>query len=281
VFYACRDDVHGVLVHLYTRVRLSVKMNIFGYDDQLNKILLHLAQDPTVKVQVTPDKSQASGVDEKAISSSDAGHDAAAFAADFAVGQSDTGQISHTKGGARRHRRLRRLHQLVQFRGPTADVMSQSQGLLVFKSLRTGVIVGVVLLCLSVRVAVAVADPPGLGEPRIDPQKSARQISAFWRSLWHATGRIRTSLSIFSLRDCSTLFSASPRVAAFDQDRGQPLRLGRVRTGCLVDSEGDHTAALVSPAVPLRVLRGGAAIHTDRNQPKPAKSGPSQEITGE
>jgi hypothetical protein len=74
-------------------------MNMLGYDDQLNRILFGLAEDPTVKVQVTLDKSQASGVHEKAISSSDAGHDAAAFAADFAVGQSDTGQISHTKGG--------------------------------------------------------------------------------------------------------------------------------------------------------------------------------------
>jgi hypothetical protein len=32
VFYVGRDDVHGVLVHLFTRVRLSVKMNMFGYD---------------------------------------------------------------------------------------------------------------------------------------------------------------------------------------------------------------------------------------------------------
>jgi hypothetical protein len=33
VFYVGRDDVHGVLMHLYTRVTLSVKMNMFGYDD--------------------------------------------------------------------------------------------------------------------------------------------------------------------------------------------------------------------------------------------------------
>src|ERR1700684_4391401 len=43
VFYVGRDDVHGVLVHLFSRVRLSVKMNMFGYDDdQLNQILLCL-----------------------------------------------------------------------------------------------------------------------------------------------------------------------------------------------------------------------------------------------
>jgi hypothetical protein len=54
VFYVGRDDVHGVLVHLYTRVRLSVKMNMFGYDDdQLNQILFGLVHDPNVMVQVT------------------------------------------------------------------------------------------------------------------------------------------------------------------------------------------------------------------------------------
>jgi hypothetical protein len=33
VFYVGRDDVHGVLMHLFTRVTLSVKMNMYGYDD--------------------------------------------------------------------------------------------------------------------------------------------------------------------------------------------------------------------------------------------------------
>jgi hypothetical protein len=28
VFYVGRDDVHGVLVHLFSRVKLSVKMNV-------------------------------------------------------------------------------------------------------------------------------------------------------------------------------------------------------------------------------------------------------------
>ena len=112
VFYVGRDDVHGVLVHLYSRVRLSVKMNMFGYDDdQLNQILFGLVQDPTVMVQVTLDKSQAAGVHEKAILGSDAAKDPAGYAADFAVGQSDTGQISHTKGGV--------LDGIVAFEGST------------------------------------------------------------------------------------------------------------------------------------------------------------------
>lgn len=112
VFYVGRDDVHGVLVHLFSRVRLSVKMNMFGYDDdQLNQILFSLVKDPTVMVQVTLDKSQASGAHEKAILSSDEANDPAGYAADFAVGQSDTRQISHTKGGV--------LDGIVAFEGST------------------------------------------------------------------------------------------------------------------------------------------------------------------
>ena len=72
VFYVGRDDVHGVLMHLYTRVSLSVKMNMFGYDDDdLNKVLMGLVQNPSVMVQVTLDKSQSGGAHEKAILASD------------------------------------------------------------------------------------------------------------------------------------------------------------------------------------------------------------------
>lgn len=112
VFYVGRDDVHGVLMHLFSRVKLSVKMNMFGYDDdQLNQRLFALAKDPTVMVQVTLDKSQATGVHEKQILRSDAAADPTAFAADFAVGQSGTHQISHTKGGV--------LDGIVAFEGST------------------------------------------------------------------------------------------------------------------------------------------------------------------
>src|SRR5215469_701725 len=68
VFYVGRDDVHGVLMHLFTRVSLYVKMNMFGYDDDdLNKVLMGLVMNPSVMVQVTLDRSQASGAHEKAI----------------------------------------------------------------------------------------------------------------------------------------------------------------------------------------------------------------------
>jgi hypothetical protein len=100
VFYVGRDDVLGVLMHLFSRVSLSVKMNMFGYDDEdLNKVLTGLVRNPSVMVSVTLDKAQAAGPAEKTILSSDPGQDAAGFANDFAVGDSATGQFSHTKGG--------------------------------------------------------------------------------------------------------------------------------------------------------------------------------------
>jgi hypothetical protein len=112
VFYVGRDDVHGVLMHLYTRVSLSVKMNMFGYDDDaLNQVLMGLVQNPSVMVQVTLDRSQAAGPTEKAILSSDTAQDQQGFANDFVVGESATSQISHTKGGV--------LDGIVAFEGST------------------------------------------------------------------------------------------------------------------------------------------------------------------
>ena len=112
VFYVGRDDVHGVLMHLYTRVSLSVKMNMFGYDDEeLNNVLMGLVLNPSVLVQVTLDRSQASVPHEQAILGSDRAQDTEGFANDFVVGESSTGQISHTKGGV--------LDGIVAFEGST------------------------------------------------------------------------------------------------------------------------------------------------------------------
>jgi hypothetical protein len=112
VFYVGRDDVHGVLKHLFERATLSVAMNMFGYDDdELNERLMLLARDPRVVVSVTLDRSQASGVHEKAILSSDWVADPETFAADFVIGESSTSQISHTKGGI--------LDNIVAFEGST------------------------------------------------------------------------------------------------------------------------------------------------------------------
>jgi hypothetical protein len=112
VFYVGRDDVHGVLMHLFTRVSLSVKMNMFGYDDDdLNNVLMGLVHNPAVFVQVTLDRSQSSVAHEKAILGTDEAQDAAGFANDFVIGESATSQISHTKGGI--------LDGIVAFEGST------------------------------------------------------------------------------------------------------------------------------------------------------------------
>ena len=112
MFYVGRDDVHGVLMHLFTRISLSVKMNMFGYDDDdLNQVLMGLVQNPAIMVHVTLDKSQSAGATEKAILTSDTGQDAKGFANDFVIGESATDQISHTKGGV--------LDGIVAFEGST------------------------------------------------------------------------------------------------------------------------------------------------------------------
>lgn len=78
----------------------SLYLNMFGYDDdELNSQCMRCARDSTITTVITLDKSQAGSVHEKAILASDVAQDPAAFNAHFAIGQSATSQISHTKGG--------------------------------------------------------------------------------------------------------------------------------------------------------------------------------------
>lgn len=96
VFYVGRDDVHAVLKYLLSRCSRSLKMNMFGYDDdELDGVIRCLVDSSHVYVQGTLDKSQASGVHEKKLL---AAWDSA-MRNSFAIGQSATHQISHTKGG--------------------------------------------------------------------------------------------------------------------------------------------------------------------------------------
>jgi hypothetical protein len=100
LFYVGRDDVHGILSYLLSRISTSLYLNMFGYgDESLNDQCMRCAEDPTVTTVITLDKSQAGGVHEKTILASDAAKNTTAFNAHFAIGQSATGQISHTKGG--------------------------------------------------------------------------------------------------------------------------------------------------------------------------------------
>jgi hypothetical protein len=99
LFYVGRDNVHEILKFVLSRVRVSLYLNMFGFDDdELNSILMAKVVDPTVTMLITLDQSQAGGVHEKALIAADQASNLAAFNTHFVIGQSLTGQISHTKG---------------------------------------------------------------------------------------------------------------------------------------------------------------------------------------
>ena len=101
LFYVGRDDVHGILQYLLSRTRVSLYLNMYGYDDDaLNDECLRCAEDPTITTLITLDQSQAGGAHEKQLLSSDSAKDPAAFRTHvITIGQSATQQITHTKGG--------------------------------------------------------------------------------------------------------------------------------------------------------------------------------------
>ena len=99
LFYVGRDDVHGILKHVLSRVSVSLYLNMFGYDDdELNDILMTIAEDKTITMLVTLDKSQAGGKHEKALLDKFRAKNAKAFNTHVVIGQSATHQITHTKG---------------------------------------------------------------------------------------------------------------------------------------------------------------------------------------
>ena len=99
LFFVGRDDVHDVLKYVLSRVRLSLYLNMFGYDDdELNEILMAKVKDPSITMLITLDKSQAGGKHEKMLLDADRQQSLAQFNTHFVIGQSATRQISHTKG---------------------------------------------------------------------------------------------------------------------------------------------------------------------------------------
>jgi phosphatidylserine/phosphatidylglycerophosphate/cardiolipin synthase-like enzyme len=99
LFFVGRDDVHDILKHVLSRARVSLYLNMFGYDDdEINDILMAKATDPNITMLITLDKSQAGGKHEKMLLDADRQHALAQFNTHFVIGQSATHQISHTKG---------------------------------------------------------------------------------------------------------------------------------------------------------------------------------------
>jgi hypothetical protein len=101
LFYVGRDDVHGILQYLLSRVRVSLYLNMYGYDDDaLNNECMRCVGDPGITTLITLDQSQAGGPHEKQLLDADMAKNAAAFHTHvITIGQSATQQISHTKGG--------------------------------------------------------------------------------------------------------------------------------------------------------------------------------------
>jgi phosphatidylserine/phosphatidylglycerophosphate/cardiolipin synthase-like enzyme len=95
-FFAPRDNVHGLLTALLNSAQHSIVINMFGYDDdKLNSIIRTKLADENVYVQMSLDRSQATGAHEKEILatwSSDA------FGNSIAIGTSSVhNAISHLK----------------------------------------------------------------------------------------------------------------------------------------------------------------------------------------
>lgn len=100
IFLIGQDDCHGIIKYLLENENLGHFANMYGYDDEeLNNLIMAQIKNPNISVELTLDKSQASGVHEKTILSADETKDPIGFANSVAIGQSATHQISHTKGG--------------------------------------------------------------------------------------------------------------------------------------------------------------------------------------
>ena len=99
LFYVGRDNVHEILKYVLSRISVSLYLNMFGYDDEeLNQIIMQKIMDPSITVMITLDSRQAGGKTEKALLAQDQKGELKAFSTHIVVGESLTGQISHTKG---------------------------------------------------------------------------------------------------------------------------------------------------------------------------------------
>jgi phosphatidylserine/phosphatidylglycerophosphate/cardiolipin synthase-like enzyme len=95
-FFSPRDNIHGLLVALLGSAQHSIVVNMFGYDDaELNKIIQSKLANENVYVQMSLDRSQATGAHEKQILAS---WNNDAFGNSIAIGTSSVhNAISHLK----------------------------------------------------------------------------------------------------------------------------------------------------------------------------------------
>jgi phosphatidylserine/phosphatidylglycerophosphate/cardiolipin synthase-like enzyme len=94
-FYSPVDEVHSVLRALLASTQKSIVINMYGYDDaDLNDIILEKLKDGQVFVQMSLDKSQAAGKQEKTLLEKWQ-HDLVGNS--IAIGHSTKGAISHMK----------------------------------------------------------------------------------------------------------------------------------------------------------------------------------------
>src|SRR5919197_568588 len=109
LFYVGRDDVHGILSYLWSRVTVSAYMNMFGYDDdELNELVMAAAEEPDTTTVYTLDQSQAHGVHEKQILASDAANCArftAELVAEHMVAVAQGGTLSSSSSGSQANAR--------------------------------------------------------------------------------------------------------------------------------------------------------------------------------
>lgn len=101
IFFVGRDDVHSIFLRATVQEQLGLKGNMYGYDDaELNDAIMAKFSLPHVLVQWTLDSSEAGGVHEQKLIAADRAHDPVDFNNSFAIGQSPTHRISHTKSVA-------------------------------------------------------------------------------------------------------------------------------------------------------------------------------------
>jgi phosphatidylserine/phosphatidylglycerophosphate/cardiolipin synthase-like enzyme len=94
-FFAPRDNVHAVLVALLKSAQHSIVVNMYGYDDpELNSIIQEKLAAEHVYVQMSLDRSQSTGTEEKTILASWSND---SLGNSIAIGTSSKNAISHLK----------------------------------------------------------------------------------------------------------------------------------------------------------------------------------------